>query len=162
TKRGCALRCSYCVYNNIEGRKYRLRHPVRIVDEIEEVARGWGVRHVDFVDSTFNLPLSHTLELCEELAARSVRVDLSTMALNPAATTPALLAAMRCAGFANVMCTPESASDTMLASLRKGFRRDDVIRAASHLRQAGLRTFWFFMLGAPGETIDTVRETLDF
>jgi radical SAM superfamily enzyme YgiQ (UPF0313 family) len=162
TKRGCALRCSYCVYNNIEGRKYRLRRPSAIVDEIEEVVGGHGVRHVDFVDSTFNLPLAHTLELCDELASRAPGPKLSTMGLNPAATTPELLRAMRRAGFDNVMCTPESASNVTLASLQKGYGRDAVVRAASHLRDAGMKTFWFFMFGAPGETIDTVRETLDF
>ncbi|HVY48454.1 MAG TPA: radical SAM protein, partial [Minicystis sp.] len=68
----------------------------------------------------------------------------------------------RRAGFDNVMCTPESASDTTLASLQKGFKREHVVRAAKHLAAAGLHTFWFFLLGAPGETLETVRETLDF
>ena len=38
TKRGCALKCSYCVYNNIEGHAYRLRPPSEVVDEIETLA----------------------------------------------------------------------------------------------------------------------------
>ncbi len=56
TKRGCALKCSYCVYNNIEGHAYRLRNPVEVVDELEEAVKGHGVKAIDFVDSTFNLP----------------------------------------------------------------------------------------------------------
>ncbi len=162
TKRGCALKCSYCVYNNIEGHAYRLREAREVVDEIEQVVLGHGVKSVDFVDSTFNLPLSHTRALCEALAERALPVAYSTMGLNPASVTPELVALLKRAGFKNVMCTPESASETTLRSLNKGFQKHAVVRAAKALREAGLPTYWFFMLGAPGETMDTVRETLAF
>jgi anaerobic magnesium-protoporphyrin IX monomethyl ester cyclase len=161
SKRGCALKCAYCVYNNIEGHAYRLRRPEEVVDEIEE-ATEHGVRHVDFVDSTFNLPLSHARGICEELARRALPIELSTMGLNPAGVTPELVLAMKRAGFKSVMCTPESASETTLKSLHKGFQKHAVERAARALREAGLPTYWFFMLGAPGETIETARETLAF
>ncbi len=161
TKRGCALKCSYCVYNNIEGHRYRLRDPKEVADEIEE-AVSHGVSKVDFVDSTFNLPLSHARALCEELAARAFPVEYSTMGLNPAAVTPELVLAMQRAGFKNVMCTPESASTVTLETLNKGFKKHAVVRAAQVLREAGMPTYWFFMLGAPSETLDTVRETLSF
>ena len=161
SKRGCALKCSYCVYNNIEGHAYRLRSGREVVEEIRE-AIAHGARAIDFVDSTFNLPLSHARDLCEELARRPLPVDLSTMGLNPAGVTPELVQAMKRAGFKSVMCTPESASETTLAGLNKGFKKHAVERAARALREAGLPTYWFFMIGAPGETIETVRETLAF
>lgn len=69
---------------------------------------------------------------------------------------------MRRAGFSNIMCTPESASNVTLKSLRKGFTREQVIHAAGQLRKAGMKTLWFFMFGAPGETVETVKESLDF
>ncbi|MCC6752116.1 MAG: cobalamin-dependent protein [Deltaproteobacteria bacterium] len=162
TKRGCALRCVYCVYNNIEGRRYRLRAPAAVADEIEYVVRAHGIKRVDFVDSTFNLPLAHALGVCEELAVRALPVRLSTMGINPAATSTALLNLMRRAGFDSVMCSAESASDVTLGSLQKGYRKEAVIHAAEQLRRAGLKVFWFFIFGAPGETLDTVGETLAF
>lgn len=162
SKRGCALKCSYCVYNNIEGHAYRLRSATSVADEIEEAVRAHGVRHVDFVDSTFNLPLSHARAVCEELARRALPVELSTMGLNPAGVSPELLHSMKRAGFKNVMCTPESASETTLETLKKGFGKRAVQRAADVLRDAEMPTYWFFMLGAPGETMATVRETLEF
>jgi hypothetical protein len=84
------------------------------------------------------------------------------MGLNPAGLSASLLGAMRRAGFDAVMCSAESASDVTLAALGKGYDRGAVIRAAAALRGTGLRTFWFFLFGAPGETLDTVRETLAF
>jgi anaerobic magnesium-protoporphyrin IX monomethyl ester cyclase len=162
SKRGCALKCSYCVYNNIEGHAYRLREAREVVDEIEQAVRGHGVKTVDFVDSTFNLPLHHARALCEALAERKLPAQYSTMGLNPAAVTPELVATLKAAGFKNVMCTPESASDTTLRTLHKGFQKQAVVRAAKALREASMPTYWFFMLGAPDETMDTVRETLAF
>lgn len=161
TKRGCVLECSYCVYNEIEGRRYRLREPADVVDEIEDaIAR--GVKQVEFVDSTFNLPLAHARALLAELEARKLGVELSTMGLNPAGVTDELVFAMKRAGFSSLMCTPESASETTLASLRKGFGRRAIERTANALRDAAVPTWWFFLIGAPGETLDTVRETLAF
>jgi radical SAM superfamily enzyme YgiQ (UPF0313 family) len=162
TKRGCALRCVYCTYNNLEGRSYRLRTPEHIADEIEEAASAHGVRLVDFVDSTFNLPVRFSMTLCEELARRELPVTYSTMGVNPAGSNLDLLRAMRRAGFGSVMCTPESAADATLKGLQKGYGRKQVIRAAENLRKAGLKTFWFFMFGAPGETMNTLDETLSF
>ena len=69
---------------------------------------------------------------------------------------------MKRAGFRSVMCTPESASEVTLRTLQKGFSKRAVERAAKALAEAELPTYWFFMLGAPGETLDTVRETLAF
>ncbi|MFO7181058.1 MAG: radical SAM protein [Pseudomonadota bacterium] len=162
TKRGCLLKCSYCVYNNIEGHAYRLRSAKNVVDEIEEVVREHGVRRIDFVDSTFNLPLSHARSVLEELATRALPVELSTMGLNPAGVTRELVLSMKRAGFESVMCTPESASEITLKTLDKGFSKQAVIRAARALAEAEMPTYWFFMLGAPDETMDTVRETLAF
>jgi radical SAM superfamily enzyme YgiQ (UPF0313 family) len=161
SKRGCALKCSYCVYNNIEGHAYRLRPATEVVDEIESAVRDYGVRHVDFVDSTFNLPLSHARAMCEELARRALPIELSTMGLNPAGLNAELVASMKRAGFRSVMCTPESGSEKTLETLHKGFKKQAVINAARYLREGGLPTYWFFMLGAPGETIETVKETLE-
>jgi anaerobic magnesium-protoporphyrin IX monomethyl ester cyclase len=164
TKRGCALRCTYCAYNNIEGRTYRTREPKLIADEIEEVVKEHGVRAIDFVDSTFNIPEKHAIALCDELARRKLPedVELSTMGVNPAAMSTEMLDSMRRAGFRHLMCTPESASNVTLKSLKKGFTREQVIFAAEQLKKANMKTLWFFMFGAPGETVETIEESLDF
>ncbi len=161
TKRGCALKCLYCVYNNIEGHAYRLRDPADVVDELREVA-AHGVRHVELVDSTFNLPLHHARAVCEALEKAKLPLELSTMGLNPAGVSEELVVAMKRAGFTSLMCTPETASEVTLATLQKGFGKAALIRTARALRAADMPTYWFFMLGAPGETALTVKETLAF
>ncbi len=161
TKRGCALTCSYCVYNTLEGSEYRLRAPNSVVDEIEECMRH-GVDRFEFVDSTFNIPKPHALAICSELAERKLGARLSTMGLNPLNVDDELVDAMLSAGFDNVMCSAESASDPVLESLGKGYGKAHVIRTAAALRRGQVPAYWFFLFGAPGETMATVHETLDF
>jgi hypothetical protein len=66
------------------------------------------------------------------------------------------------AGFRSFMITPESASDTMLSSYRKGFGREDVIHAAEALAHTGFSAWWCFLLGGPRENHATIQESLDF
>ena len=66
------------------------------------------------------------------------------------------------AGFRTVTCTAESASDRVLEGMRKGFKRQQVVQVAKQFQQAGLRVFWMFLMGGPGENQDTVEETLEF
>ena len=102
------------------------------------------------------------MKICEEILRRNLRVTLSTMGGNPLGISAQLLGIMKRAGFNSIMVTPESASETMLRSYRKGFGVEEVERAAEAVRDSGLPSAWFFMLGGPGETEQTVEETMRF
>lgn len=162
TKRGCALKCVYCTYKNIEGQSYRFNPASRVVDEIEDILQHIPGASLEFVDSTFNSPSWHALEILRELEARRVSARIVGAGLNPISAPPELFAAMRRCGFRHVVCTPESASDAILKNLKKGFSRKHIEQVAVHARAQGLQTLWIFLMGGPGENVDTVRETLDF
>ncbi|MCZ7652444.1 MAG: radical SAM protein [Thermoanaerobaculia bacterium] len=162
TKRGCPLGCTYCSYPLLEGAAVRRRDPVEVVDEIERVARRWRPRTFEIIDSVLNEPRDHLLALCRELARRRLGVGLTAMGVSPRHTDEELFAALREAGFRSLMISPESASDPVLAAMRKGFAREDLVRTARLARDSGLACCWFFLLGAPGESRETVEETLSF
>jgi hypothetical protein len=162
TRRGCSLSCSYCTYPTIEGTACRMRDPEEVVNEIERVAKEIGPRTFEFVDSTFTVPAWHATAICEAILSRSLDVQLSTMGGNPIGIDLPLLRLMKQAGFNSIMVTPESASETMLSRYRKGFDVRQVEAAADAVRASGLASAWFFMLGGPGETRETVAETLAF
>ena len=168
TKRGCPMRCSYCVYPLIEGRRIRPRDPVEVVDEIERVLRETAApgktrpKTFEFVDSTFNIPASHAIEICQEIIRRKVKANFTTMGLNPRDVPPELLPLMKRAGFNSVMITPEAACQTMLDNYSKGFTMADVENTLKQVKASGIKSMWFFMLGAPGETMDTCAETIRF
>ncbi|MBK8741891.1 MAG: cobalamin-dependent protein [Betaproteobacteria bacterium] len=168
TKRGCSMRCSYCAYPLIEGRRGRQRAPGDVVDEIERVLHATGVqgftrpRTFEFVDSTFNVPSAHAIAICEEIIRRGVSTNFTAMGLNPRDVPPELLPLMKRAGFNSVMITPEAGCAAMLENYRKGFTMADVETTLERVRASGLKSMWFFMLGAPGETMATCAESIGF
>jgi len=162
TKRGCVYRCVYCTYRNVEGWGYRTRLPELVADEIEELKAKAGVHHFDFVDSTFNSPPGHALQVCEAIARRKLGVQLDTTNFTPAAASTELLGAMKIAGFRSLGITAESASDHVLDKLEKGFNAAKVREVAERVEKHGIKALWIFLVGGPGETRLTLEETLAF
>jgi anaerobic magnesium-protoporphyrin IX monomethyl ester cyclase len=162
TKRGCVYKCVYCTYRNVEGWGYRTRDPELVADEIEELKIKAGVHHFDFVDSTFNSPPGHAVQVCEAITRRKLGVQLDTTNFTPATASIELLGAMKAAGFRSLGITAESASDPVLERLEKGFDSAKVREVAERVERFGIKTLWIFLVGGPGETADTVEETLAF
>jgi len=162
SKRGCVYKCVYCTYRNVEGWGYRMRDPELVADEIEELKVRAGVRHFDFVDSTFNSPPGHALQVCEAITRRKLGVQLDTTNFTPATASSELLGAMKAAGFRSLGITAESASDPVLEKLEKGFNVAKVREVAERVEKHGIKTLWIFLVGGPGETRQTVEETLSF
>ena len=161
TKRGCAFTCSYCVYPRIEGRQWRLREPEGVASAV--TAAGLArFRLVEFVDSVFGFPQDHAIACCAAIAGNAHTVPLATMDLNPGACTSELISAMNAAGFTAVGISAESGADAMLARLGKGYSSATLRDAATALQRLRAVKLWMFMLGAPGETEATVRETVRF
>lgn len=162
SKRGCVYKCVYCTYRNVEGWGYRLRDPENVADEIAELKHESGITSFDFVDSTFNSPPGHAIEVCEAITRRNLNVRLDTTNFTPAAVSDELLKAMRTAGFRTLGITAESASDPVLERLEKGFTAAKVRDVAERVERSGIKTLWIFLVGGPGETRDTIEETLAF
>ncbi|HSH50763.1 MAG TPA: radical SAM protein, partial [Bacteroidales bacterium] len=76
--------------------------------------------------------------------------------------TNELIYLMKKAGFTQIDCTPDSASETMIKAYRKNFSKDKLIHCANIIRKHDIPTMWFFLFGGPGETQNTILETFDF
>jgi len=159
TKRGCALNCVYCTYNRIEGPKYRFRNPEMVADEIQSLVFQTGINHVEFTDSVFNIPIAHAKAVLRTIAAKQINIKCRTLGLNPAAVDEELVELMKMVGFQDVDLGVESGCDKTLRTLGKSYRKKDVLTAGRLLRDKKIPISWFVLLGAPGETIETVQET---
>jgi anaerobic magnesium-protoporphyrin IX monomethyl ester cyclase len=162
TKRGCVFHCTYCAYSIIEGCAHRLREPGDVADEMEGWLAAARPGTFEFVDRVFNAPEDHAAGVCETILRRGLKTRLTTMGFNPGPVSAGLINVMKEAGFRDLMCSPDSASPVMLERLKKNFTVAQLASASDLLRRAGIRVFWFFTLGGPGETRETVQETLDF
>ena len=161
TKRGCALKCVYCTYNRLEGRVYRLKDPLRVADEVETLVHETGIRHIEFTDSTFNIPLEHTKAVLSAITAKGLNLRCRALGLNPSAVDEELVTLMQRVGFQDVDLGVESGCNQTLLSLGKNYSKEDVLKAGRLLQKVNIPTSWYLLLGAPGETEDTLHETLE-
>ena len=161
TKRGCPFKCAYCIYPQLEGRRYRLRPPEAVVAEIETVAVRSKMRHFFFVDSVFNDPRSHALAICRELGRRRLPVQWSAFC-NPTGFDAELAHAMKESGCNGVEFGLDVASDKMLAALDKPFGQKETRIALQAAHDAGLPMAIYLLFGGPGETWADVEETQNF
>ncbi len=161
TKLGCGFKCVYCTYPTIEGEGRFLQDPGITANSVQKLAMS-GFRDFEFVDSVFNAPPEHALALCDALARKQLPTRFQSMDVNPLFLNDELLFAMERAGFSGMGMTVESASDPVLSGLRKGFTAAHVHKAAETVRRHNVPCLWIFMFGGPGETEETVQETLRF
>jgi len=159
TKRGCPFRCIYCTYPIIEGKKMRLRSPSLVCDEMEGLV-AQGIDSLFIVDNAFNYPPEHAEAICREMIRRKIPIRWSCY-VNPGFVTPGLIDLMRDAGCTGVEFGSDAAQPGMLAGLGKNFTVEDLRRASIICREAGMPFCHSLLLGGPGETLETVRETLE-
>lgn len=160
TKRGCYFECIFCSYPLIEGNKVRMRTPSSVVDEIEEIHREHGIRHWFFVDNIFNMPLRHAKGICEEMIARDLQVEWSGY-LNPKFIDEELCALMSRSGCKAIEFGTDAGSPLMIETLKKEFSVEDLRRTSALCHKYDLRFCHSLIFGGPGETRETVQETLD-
>jgi len=160
TKRGCALRCAYCTYNLIEGPEYRLRCPERIAEEVQRLVSETAINHFEFTDSTFNIPLDHAKRVLKALAAKSMALRMRAMGFNPGSVDEELVDLMHQVGFLDVDLGVESTCKTTLQGLGKNFTPEDVLRTGKLLHKKRIPVSWYLLLGAPGETVETMKESI--
>ena len=161
TKRGCPFGCIYCVYPQLEGRRYRLRPPEAVVQEVETVIVRSKVRHFFFVDSVFNDPRAHALEICRALSRRRLPVHWMSFC-NPVGFDAELAHAMAQAGCSGVEFGLDAATPKMLAAMGKPFGQEEIRTALKAAHDAGLPFLLSMLFGGPGETWADIQEAQTF
>lgn len=160
TRRGCPLDCSYCSTGRIEGRAIRQRSVSRIVANLGAFQDA-GVERIFFVDNTFNLPRQYAQKLCQKMIQAGL--DLTWCAIvYPKNLDQGLAELMAKAGCSQVSLGFESGSPEMLSSLNKRYSLTEVRETSRYLAENGIKRMGFLLLGAPGETRDTVEQSLEF
>jgi radical SAM superfamily enzyme YgiQ (UPF0313 family) len=160
TRRGCPLSCSYCSTPTIEGKRLRWRSPEKVVSWMARWAQE-GFHNFYFVDNTFNLPPSYAMQLCSKIIA--ARLDISWRCiLFPARLHAELIDIMADAGCKEVSIGFESGSENMLRRMHKPYSLEEVHHASDLLRRRHIRRMGFLLLGGPGETKESVEESLAF
>ena len=162
TKRGCNRKCIYCADPLAKGTMPRLRDPSEIADEVLSLlSQGIDVLHL--CDSEFNVPRSHAMAVCEEFNRRSLgrKVRWYTY-MSPTPFDADLAEAMARAGCVGIDFTGDSACESMLKTYHQQHHREDLAAAVKLCRDNKIAVMIDLLLGGPGETPETVRETIEF
>jgi anaerobic magnesium-protoporphyrin IX monomethyl ester cyclase len=157
TSRGCPFDCSWCSKPTF-GRSFRQQSPGRVVEELRALRERYGVDYVRFCDDVFGVSRHWLEELLDRMIAERLDLQFECLA-RVDLLKPDLLERMRAAGLARVYVGVESGSQKMLDLMNRGTKLAQVERTAEALRQAGVRQFWFLMLGYPGETLEDIEAT---
>lgn len=160
SRRGCPMDCSFCSTRAIEGHNVRRRSPGAVAEWMGRMADA-GFRHFHFVDNTFNLPPSYARDLCSRLIAMDLGLSLWCITY-PKWIDGELAELMARAGVREVSLGFESGSQETLRAFNKRFTREEVREISRCLADCGIARRGFLLLGGPGETRDTVEDSLEF
>ena len=160
--RGCPYRCSFCNYPYLfDDSKFRYKSANRIADDWACYAAG-GAAYITCLDSLFTMPRQRLVALCEQLVARDIRVRWVCYARADDLSDIEVCRLMRRAGCIQVQIGIESGNQGQLDRMNKRATVPQGASALANCHRTGITTLISLILGFPGETEATLRDTLDF
>jgi anaerobic magnesium-protoporphyrin IX monomethyl ester cyclase len=161
SKTGCPFRCIYCDPQVTASNRFLLRSPEVIVSELKHQARQFNLRAIHLSDPCFNAPLDYAKAVVEAILRSGLRLALNTT-IRPDFVDEELARMMKRAGFIFLVVGADTLSPAMLEWYQKGFTLDQVERCCRLLEKHGLAYMVECVFGGPGETTQTVAESLNF
>ncbi len=158
TTRGCPGKCIFCTS---AGTTLRTRTADKIVAEIEHLQAEYDIREVNFYDDTFTMFRKNVARFCDLIVERGIDLTWSCFA-RVDCVNESLLAKMRAAGCHQILYGIESADPEMLKNIRKPIDLDRTRQTVRLTQAAGIDVRATFMFGNPGETVESMRRTIDF
>lgn len=158
--RGCPFNCIFCVGSKMGGRRVRYRNPKLIIDEVEQ-ALSSGFREVNFEDDHLTLNHKHLNAICDEIMVRGLKFNWSAFSRVDTVNSE-ILHKMKKAGCTWLLYGVESGNQEILDTIKKKITLQKVRDAVEMAKEAGIGILASFILGLPGETPETMRQSLAF
>ncbi|MFH0731777.1 MAG: radical SAM protein [Candidatus Omnitrophota bacterium] len=159
TSRGCPYKCSFCS-KNIFGTEYREQPPEKTIEEIEILIKDYAIKEIVFYDDVFTLNKKRTELLCDLLMKK--RLDITwSCSTRVNLVDPQLLSKMRDSGCVSIGYGMEVGDPHVLQKITKGFSAQEARKAVQWTKNTGMDTRAFYIIGYIGETIETIKKTID-
>jgi hopanoid biosynthesis associated radical SAM protein HpnJ len=160
TTRGCPAQCTFCLWpQTLSGHPWRKRSTDDVAQEMAKAKDFWpNVREFFFDDDTFNIQKPRTIELCSKLKP----LKLTWSCTSRVTTDYETLKAMKEAGCRLLIVGYESGDQQILKNIKKGATIERARQFTKDCHKLGLVVHGDFILGLPGETRDTIRNTIAF
>ncbi len=161
TSRGCPYGCTYC-NKSCFGKTFRVKSPERVAEEFIKI-KEIGFKEIHLTDDGFTTNLDRAKQICDLLIERKVDIIWSTITgIRVDRVDFELLDKMKRAGCYRVYFGIESGNQKILNNIKKGINLEQVIKAVKMAKKAGLEVAGYFMIGLPGETEETMQDTINF
>lgn len=160
TSRGCTAGCKYCIKHVSYQYSIRLRSPENIMQELR-VLKDLGIKHVHMYADLFTVNREQVMGLCKLMIEEQLgltwtcnsRVDY---------VDEEMLQLMGKSGCTYISWGIESANEQILKKAAKGYRLEQAPRALKWAHKAGIKNWGYFIIGLPGETVETIQQTIKF
>jgi radical SAM superfamily enzyme YgiQ (UPF0313 family) len=160
TSRGCPAGCTYCIKHVSYQFNVRLRSPQLLVEEMWKL-KELGIHNIHMYADLFTVNRDQVVELCRLMIAEDIQVKW-TCNSRVDYVDEEMLRLMSQAGNWLISWGIESGNEQILRHAKKGAYPDKAERALRWARQANIKNWGYFIIGLPGETEETIRQTIDF
>ncbi len=159
--RGCPFNCIFCDRKNRMGKRWRVRSPKNIVNEIEDIKSKYNIKEFMFFDDNLIVDKDWTYQLCEEILKRNLKIIWECRARADRLLDEDLVKTLKKAGCYRIRIGFEAGNNKILEILKKGITVEQSRQCAKICKKTGIEIFGYFMMGSPCETEETLQETLD-
>ncbi len=158
SSRGCPAGCKFCIKHVSYQYSVRLRSPEKLWEEIN-VLYNLGVHHIHMYADLFTVNREQVVELCKLLIERGPKI---TWTANSRVdyVDEEMLSLMGKAGCNLISWGIESGNEIILKNVHKGYRMEQVSTSLQWAHKAGIKNWGYFIIGLPGETVETIKETI--
>ena len=160
TSRGCPAGCKYCIKHVSYQNSVRVRSAESMCDEIEYLNK-LGIYNIHMYADLFTVNREHVMSFCTELLRREIKIKW-TCNSRVDYVDEEMLMLMGKAGCWLISWGIESANEQILKMARKGYKKEQAFKALKWARAAGIKNWGYFIIGLPGETETSIRETIDY
>jgi len=161
TSRGCPFQCSYCVSSRMIGKEFRPRDPLKVVEELEWLESEHDAGAFSFYDDAFTYDMPRAVTICEEIIKRKIKLswDCQTRVDR---ISKELLSKMKAANCRLVSFGAESGCQKILDSIGKKTTIEQNEKAIKMAKEGGISVAMSVIIGYPGETKESLKQTYDF
>ena len=162
TSRGCPYQCTFC-NRNIFGTFWRPHSVNRVIAEIEYLIGRYGIKQLDILDDNFTFDTDRARRILEVLVQRSFKLHINLQnGVRVDKVDEDLLLKMRKAGVSNIRFGIETANHDIQKRVKKNIDLKRAVSLTKTARSLGMVTYGFFMIGLPGDSSETMKQTIEF
>jgi anaerobic magnesium-protoporphyrin IX monomethyl ester cyclase len=161
SSRGCPFQCSFCVASQMFGAGFRSRNSKNVLDELEWLRDEYGAQGISFQDDTLTFNKKRILEICDGIIERKINLRWGC-GTRADVVTKEILAKMQKAHCDEICFGVESGCQRIRDALKKRVSTEQIENAIKWAKEAGIFVTASIILGYPGETKETLTQTLEF